>query len=132
MFVAHSHLGEEFPELTSILGKYCRRLLLDFSVGGAHRDDVCRGEVVGIGSVVIRIFATYGEVSLEDGIAEDKFCSPEVIAFLRVAGNLAFGCYARRSRRCFYCTTGRLAIVEESINVEVDAQLSYPNRCSRR
>ena len=74
--------------------------------------------------MVVAIFTAEREVALHDGIAEDELRGPEVVA----AHGVALDGAVDRASAClgghFAGAARRLGVVEETIDVEVDAQLA--------
>ena len=91
--------------------------------------------------MVVGILTAHGEVTLQHGIGEDEFRCPEVVAAVGIALNGA-GCWLffdKRNGRAerlwhsnrldgcgYFCGAARyLGIVEESVDIQVDTQLTH-------
>ena len=125
MLVAQPHLCKHSAEWSAIFCKGRCRLLIDFRIGSLHGHVVCSHETVGIRAVIISVFATCREVSFPHRIAENEFRCPEVVAADSVAFYAALDCCATHYCGLLLGIARSFGVIKQTVNVQVDAQLSY-------
>ena len=125
MLITQTNLSEDLSELPAVLDETCCRLLIDFRVGGLHGHIVGSLKCVGIRAVVVAVLAANGEVTLQHGIAEDEFRGPEVVGVVGIILDGAVNGGSTDKRSLLSRAAWRIGIVEESVDIQVDTQLSH-------
>ena len=123
MLVAYTCLNEHLTELVPVVHEEGFRLLVDLCIGSRHGHSLRSIVGIGIRTMVVGIFTSYREVTLPQGIAQDKLRGPEVVAALGVAVDATRHCRTINVLGLFDGLAWSLCTIKESVEVEVDAQL---------
>ena len=123
MLVAYTCLNEHLTELVPVVHEEGFRLLVDLCISSRHGHSLRSIVGIGIRTMVVGIFTSYREVTLPQGIAQDKLRGPEVVAALGVAVDATRHCRTINVLGLFDGLAWSLCTIKESVEVEVDAQL---------
>ena len=125
MLIAQATLDEHLAKLPAVLNEDRCRFLIDLCVGGLDGHIVGSLESIGIRAMIVSVLAANGEVTLQYGITEDQFRGPEIIGAVGIALDNAVNGGCADNRRLLRSAAWRLGVIEKSINVQVDTQLSH-------
>ena len=125
VLVAQACLSKHLAELSAVFDEDRCRLLVNLCVGGFHGHIVGSLKSVGIRAVVVAVLTANREIAFQYGIAEDELRGPEIIGAVGIAldGTVNGSCTDKCCllRRAAW----RLGVVEETIDIQVDTQLSH-------